>query len=271
MRIAFLTNKTAIVSMPVFEELLRLNEVVLTHTFFYDTISVGRNSPMAVLSQFGFRRMASKVIEALASNLRRRVGKRLRAKWLQARSPFELAVINDLPHSTITNMNAPDTIAFLRGLNVDVLLVCVCKNILSRELLSMPNVKFVNIHASLLPRYRGPTPTFWMLYHGEKETGVTFHLMTSKIDDGMILAQRSMPLDHHQSEFQIEQEVFKLAATLVGDVLRGLSAGQQQEMSHSSQRETSYHTFPTSIQRRELKRSLARRHELDAKQVRQMM
>ncbi len=260
MRIAFLTNKTAVVSMPVFEKLVRGDEVVLAHTFFYDTISVGRSSPLAVLSQFGFRRIATKVIEALTSNLRRRLGKRLRTKWLRAKSPFELAVINDLPHSTITDMNAPETIAFLRGLNVDVVLVCVCKNILSRELLSMPNVKFVNTHASLLPRYRGPTPTFWMLYHGEQETGVTFHLMTPRIDDGMILAQRSMPLDHHESEFQIEQEVFQLAATLVDDVLQNLNSGQLQGASNSPQKESSsYHTFPTSIQRKELKRSLARR------------
>ncbi len=259
MRIAFLTNKTAVVSMPVFETLVRGNDVVLAHTFFYDTISVGRGSPLAVLSQFGFRRIASKVFEALASNLRRRLGKRLRTEWLRARSPFELAVINGLPHSTITDMNAPETIAFLRGLNVDVLLVCVCKNILSRELLSMPNVKFVNIHASLLPRYRGPTPTFWMLYHGEQETGVTFHVMTPRIDDGLILAQRSMALDHHQSEFQIEQEVFQLAATLVGDILRNLGSGQLNGASLATQMESSYHTFPTSIQRKGLKRNLARR------------
>jgi methionyl-tRNA formyltransferase len=259
MRIAFLTNKTAVVSMPVFEQLVCGDEVVLAHTFFYDTISVGRSSPLAILSQFGLRRIASKVLEALASNLRRRLGKRLRTKWLRAKSPFELAVINDLPHSTITDMNAPETNAFLRGLNVDVVLVCVCKNILSRELLSMPNVKFVNTHASLLPRYRGPTPTFWMLYHGEQQTGVTFHLMTPRIDDGMILAQRSMPLNQRLSEFQIEQEVFRLAATLVYDVLRDLGTGQLQGASKSPRSESSYHTFPTSIQRRELKRNLARR------------
>lgn len=260
MRIAFLTNKTAVVSMPVFEKLVWGNDVVLAHTFFYDTISVGRGSPLAVLSQFGFRRIASKVFEALASNLRRRLGKRLRTKWLRARSPFELAVINNLPHSTITNMNDPATIAFLRGLNVDVLLVCVCKNILSREVLSMPNVKFVNIHASLLPRYRGPTPTFWMLYHGEQETGVTFHWMTPRIDDGLILAQQSMALDHHQSEFQIEQKVFQLAATLVDDILRNLGSGHLHRASLAPQMKSSYHTFPTSIQRKELKRNLARRH-----------
>ena len=259
MRIAFLTNKTAKVSMPVFEQLVFGNAVVLTHTFFYDTISVGRSSPLIVLSQFGFRRIASKVFEAIGSNLRMRLGKRLGAKWLRAKSPFELAVINDLPHSTITDMNAPETTALLRALNVDALLVCVCKNILSRELLSLPNMKFVNVHASLLPRYRGPTPTFWMLYHGEQETGVTFHLMTPKIDDGMILAQRSMPLDHHQSEFQIEKEVFLLAATLVGDVLRNLSSGQFHEATLTPQKESSYQTFPTSVQRRELKRSLARK------------
>ena len=253
MRIAFLTNKTSVVSMPVFEKLVDADNVVLSHAFFYDTISASRGSPLTIISQFGFRRVAVKAFEAMDSILRRQLGKRLGTKWVRAKSPYEFAVINNLPHSNITDINHPETIKLLRELNVFALLVCVCKNILSRELLALPNMKFVNIHASLLPRYRGPTPTFWMLYYGERETGVTFHLMTPKIDDGTILAQRSMPLDQRKSEFQIEKEVFQLAGSMVVDVLLNLDSDQVQASSKSEPNESSYYTFPTPLQRRELK------------------
>ena len=258
MRIAFLTNKTARVNMPVYESLIRGGDVVLTHTFFYDTVSAGRGSPLTIIAQFGLGRVAAKACQAVASGLRRQLGKRLGAKWIRAKSPYELAVIQDLPHSTISDMNQPQTINFLQSLNVDVLLVCVCKNILRRKLLSTPNKRFVNIHPSLLPRYRGPTPTFWMLYHGESKTGVTFHLMTPKIDNGKILAQLSLPLDRGKTEFQIEYEVFQLAGTIVNEVLQNLESSQIQAVSQIEDQEASYYTFPTQTQRRELKRKLAR-------------
>ena len=240
--------------MPVFERLVEGDDVVLAHTFFYDTISASRSSPLTIISQFGFRRVAAKAFEAIASSLRRQLGKRLGKKWGRAKSPYEFAVINNLPHSNISDINHPETIKLLRELNVDALLVCVCKNILGRELLALPNMKFVNIHASLLPRYRGPTPTFWMLYYGERETGVTFHLMTPKIDDGIILAQRAMPLDRSKSEFQIEKEVFQLGGSIVVEVLQNIASGQIQTASESVPMAFSYYTFPTPHQRRELKR-----------------
>ena len=81
MRIAFLTNKTAVVSTPVFERLVEGADVVLAHTFFYDTISSSRRSPLTIISQLGFRRVAAKAIEAIASSLRRQMGKRLGKKW----------------------------------------------------------------------------------------------------------------------------------------------------------------------------------------------
>ena len=264
MRIAFLTNKTAILSMPVFEKLAHSERIDLAHTFFYDTLSEGRKSPASIITQLGLRRVVIKVLELVGSGLRRRLGKLLGPTAIRARSPYDLAVIGDLPHSTISDLNHPETIAFVRGLNVDVVLVCVCKNILRRELLSLPNLKWVNVHPSLLPQYRGPTPTFWMLYHGERQTGVTFHLMTPKIDDGEILAQLSMPLDCSKSEAQIETEVFKLAATVVEDVLENLDSGLVEVPSPTEHHPSSYYSFPTPTQRRELYRRLKSRPMMNA-------
>jgi methionyl-tRNA formyltransferase len=97
-----------------------------------------------------------------------------------------------------------------------------------------------------------------MLYHGERETGVTFHLMTPSIDDGEILAQRSMPLDRSKSVDQIEATVFGLAATALDDVLQILQSGQAQSIIHRNEHQSSYYTFPTQAQRHELKQSLSK-------------
>jgi methionyl-tRNA formyltransferase len=258
MRIAFLTNKTATVSLPVLEQLLRSGDVELAHTFFYDTVAESRSSPLRIIAQFGVRHIVAKTASAVVSSLRCRLGRLLGPKLMRAKSPYELAVIHEQPHSTISDLNQPATIEFLRSLNVDVLLVCVCKNILRQGVLSLPKMKFINVHPSLLPQYRGPTPTFWMLYHGERETGVTFHLMTPSIDDGEILAQLSMPLDRSKSVDQIEATVFELAATVLDDVLQDLQSGQTLAFIHRNEHQSSYYTFPTQAQRRELEQSLVR-------------
>ena len=257
MRVAFLTNRTARVSLPVFQRLVESDEVNLVHAFFYDTVAEGRNSPREILANMGVAGVGRKFGEAVASRLRVRVGKWLGANRVSAKAPFECAVMTGLPHTTISDVNDPSTINFIREMELDVLLVCVCKNILRREVLSLPNMMFVNIHPSLLPKYRGPTPTFWMLYHGERETGVTFHVMTQKIDEGRILAQRSLLLDRNKTETRIETEVFQLAATVVEDVLRNLDADEPQRLTQEDQVKAAYYTYPTHTQRRELRKRLS--------------
>ena len=257
MRVAFLTNRTARVNLPVFQRLVASDELELVHAFFYDTVSEGQKSPREIIANMGVTRVFRKVGESIASRWRIGVGKWLGSESVRVKAPYELALIAGLPHSTISNVNDPTNIAALRQMKLDVLLVCVCKNILRSEVLSLPDIRFVNIHPSLLPKYRGPAPTFWMLYHGESETGVTFHVMTRRIDDGRILAQRSLPLNRKKSEVQIETEVFQLAATVLEDVMRNLDADD--ETRHTSQTDhgkSSYYTFPTPAERRQLRKKL---------------
>ncbi len=256
MRIAFLTNKTTSVNLPLFEHLVGSKDHQLAHTFFYDTVSESCQSPLAVIARLGARRVAVKMWQTVTGAARTGLGKFLGTHCTQLRSPYELAVAHKLPHSVIKDMNDPETIGFLSDLDVDVLIVCVCKNILRKQVLSLPGISYVNIHPSLLPKYRGPAPTFWMLYNREKVTGITFHLMTTRIDEGPILAQASMPLDLSMSESQIEGELFKVAATVLGDVLQNLHENTPPNTLSVQQTDASYYTFPTPRQRRELTRMM---------------
>ena len=257
MRVALLTNLTARASLPVLERLALSPQIELRHVFFYNTLADSRAAPLQVLREFGLTTLASKMAQVVRSQLRVRIGRRLKAGWIKPCSSYEFAVFHQLPHTVTSNMNSTQSYEQLLRANVEVVVTCVCKNILQAKLLSMPGRHFVNIHPSLLPNYRGPSPTFWMLYNGEQQTGYTIHRMTTQVDRGAVLAQAAMPLNCQRTELEIELEVFAAAADTLVDTLLELKEALPDSSSDTDQAEGSYHTFPTPQQRQELARRLA--------------
>ena len=257
MRIAFYTNLTAQASLPVLQKVSASHTLELKHVFFFNTLSAGRNSPLQILRQFGLPALLAKMLGVLGGKFRIAVAGYCGPRLMAARSAYEFAVMQRLPHSFVDDLNAPAARALLRDLGVDVLLVCVCKNILRKEVLALPELQCINIHPSLLPQYRGPMPTFWMRYYGEKLTGYTVHRMTEKIDQGAILDQRSVPLDIYRSESATELEVFSLAAEHLEATLLCLDSTPAAPTSLSDLQTGSYHGFPSLSERQDLKRRLA--------------
>ncbi len=88
-----------------------------------------------------------------------------------------------------------DTLAFLRQTQADLFVVVAYGQILSQEILDMPTLGCVNVHASLLPKYRGAAPIQWSLYNGDAETGVTTMQMEAGLDTGPILRKASVPIE----------------------------------------------------------------------------
>lgn len=272
MRVAMLTNLTAQASLPVLQSLARSTGIELAHVYFFDTLSSSRKSPWIVLRQFGWKKTGSKVGLTLLGKLRTMFARRFGGNWLMPRSPYEEAVFGRLPWSITADINSTSTRQHLRLLDVDVLLVCVCKNILKSDVLQLERPQCINIHPSLLPNYRGPTPTFWMRYYGESQTGYTIHCMTEKIDQGEVLAQRPLPLDRHKSELQIELQVFAAAASVLEETLLQFNKRGTASMVAETPQDGvavrsdaahvavgSYHTYPTPADRRELKKRLMTR------------
>jgi len=93
------------------------------------------------------------------------------------------------------NPNAPVFVQIMRRLSPELILSFYYRNLLGKELLSIPRLGGINLHGSLLPKYRGRNPVNWALVNGETETGVTLHYMVEKADAGDILAQRAVPID----------------------------------------------------------------------------
>lgn len=118
-----------------------------------------------------------------------------------------------------------DGVEDLKRLAPDLCVTAAFGQILSEELLSIPRLGTVNVHASLLPQYRGSAPVNWALMAGETVTGVTTMMTDKGIDTGDILMARSTPIDPNEDAGQLVERLGALGAQLLVDTVRALEVG----------------------------------------------
>jgi len=123
------------------------------------------------------------------------------------------------------SVNTPESIERLASLQPDLLVVAAYGQILSDAILQVPRLGGVNLHASLLPKYRGAAPINWAIYHGETGTGVTVIRMTPRVDAGAILLQAETPIGLDETAGDLEVRLAHLGAPLVSQSIDGLAAG----------------------------------------------
>lgn len=107
----------------------------------------------------------------------------------------------------------------------DLGVVAAYGEILRKHILAIPPLGYLNIHPSLLPRYRGPTPVHAAILAGDAETGVTVMRLDAKMDSGPILAQQRVPLPPDARNGPLTQVLFELGAQLLLDVIGPYAAG----------------------------------------------
>ena len=123
------------------------------------------------------------------------------------------------------DVNSPEAVARLESFGADLLVTCDYGQILSPAALATARRGGVNLHASLLPKYRGAAPINWAIYHGEPETGVTVIHMTPRIDAGPCIAQARMVIDLDETAVELEARLAELGAMLVCETIDLLEAG----------------------------------------------
>jgi len=143
-------------------------------------------------------------------------------------SVAELAALHGIPVITPDNPNAPEVVEHVRALQPDFFFSFYYREMLKRELLEIPKRGALNMHGSLLPKYRGRVPVNWAIIHGETETGATLHYMTEKPDNGNIVAQQAVPILPDDNALQVFQKVTVAAEIALHDVLPALLAGKAQ-------------------------------------------
>ena len=108
-------------------------------------------------------------------------------------SVAKLAFENYLPVYQPADPNDPAFVAAMQALNPDFLFSCYYRHMLKQPVLDLPRLGALNLHGSLLPRYRGRVPVNWVLVHGETETGVTLHYMGPRPTRGISWRRNGCP------------------------------------------------------------------------------
>ncbi|MEG3437199.1 methionyl-tRNA formyltransferase [Pannus brasiliensis CCIBt3594] len=127
------------------------------------------------------------------------------------------------PKSVKKNAEALD---FLRNSRADVFVVIAYGQILSPEILAMPRLGCVNVHGSLLPKYRGAAPIQWSLYHGETETGITTIQMDAGMDTGPMLLKSSTSIAILDNAGQLAETLARQGADLLLETIQKLDKGE---------------------------------------------
>lgn len=141
--------------------------------------------------------------------------------------PVKVAAQNlGLPILQPRSINKPEALEALRSLDLDLLVVAAFGQLLRSEVLRAPRLGCVNIHASLLPQYRGAAPVAWAVIRGEAETGVTTFLLDEGMDTGPILLQRRVPVGPEETAGELEARLAELGAELIVETIEGLLAGR---------------------------------------------
>jgi methionyl-tRNA formyltransferase len=150
----------------------------------------------------------------------------------------EMALAHKIPVFQPASINAPEGIEGLRGFQPDLLVVAAYGQILSHDLLSVPARGGINVHASLLPKYRGAAPIAWAIYHGETRTGVTIIKMSIYLDAGEVLAQEAIDIGPEETAGALEARLALLGAGLakrvVGQIATGTAQGLKQDKSQAT-------------------------------------
>jgi len=137
----------------------------------------------------------------------------------------ELALKYNIPVHQPPKVRDTGAIELIRELRPDVIVVVAFGQILPRTLLEIPARGCINVHASLLPRYRGAAPLNWCIVNGEHETGVTTMLMDVGLDTGPMLLKRSTPIDENEDIISLHDRMSVMGAELLSETLDGLASG----------------------------------------------
>ncbi len=124
------------------------------------------------------------------------------------------------------DVNDTEFLDYLRTLNLDFLVVVSFGQILRQELLDLPGISCVNIHASLLPKYRGASPISSAILNRERETGITIMKMARGLDTGGIYCAFRRPLNGTERADELEKELGELAAENIIRALSGIADGE---------------------------------------------
>jgi methionyl-tRNA formyltransferase len=141
----------------------------------------------------------------------------------------EAAMAAGLPVLQPASAKTPEFLADLAALRPDIAVVAAYGQILPDAILGTPRLGMINVHASLLPRYRGAAPVHRAVINGDTETGVTIMRMITALDAGPILAAARVPIGLDETSADLERALAEVGARLLVETLEAIAAGRSHE------------------------------------------
>ncbi len=137
----------------------------------------------------------------------------------------EVAVAHEIPVYTPQKVKDPEFVEVLRDIPCDVMVVVAFGQILSKEILDMPKYGCINVHASLLPRWRGAAPIQWSILEGDEKTGITTMQMNEGLDTGDMLLTEEVVIGPEETGESLFNRLSKLGGPLILETLRRAEEG----------------------------------------------
>ncbi|HET7578245.1 MAG TPA: methionyl-tRNA formyltransferase [Bacillales bacterium] len=156
---------------------------------------------------------------------------------------------HDIPVLQPKKIKEPEQLEKVLALEPDVVVTAAFGQILPRKLLEAPRFGCVNVHASLLPEYRGGAPIHHAIIDGKRKTGVTIMFMAEKLDAGDILTQTTVPIDEDDNVGTLHDKLSAAGTELLSETLPKLEAGELEPV----QQDESQSTFAPNVKREEEK------------------
>jgi methionyl-tRNA formyltransferase len=136
------------------------------------------------------------------------------------------------------SLKEPGFFEAIRNYDADIFVVVAYGNLIPRFVFDHPPLKTVNLHPSLLPKYRGAAPIQWALINGEAETGITAQLINEKLDAGDIIVQEAIPLDADQTAAGLWEVIYLKGPDLLNRAITGLRSGNLRPVPQDESRAT---------------------------------
>lgn len=137
----------------------------------------------------------------------------------------EVAQAKGIPVYQPVKLRDGAALEIIRSLDPELIVVAAYGRLLPDEILDYPARGCINVHSSLLPKYRGAAPINWAILNGERETGVTIMYMASELDAGDVITRRATPIGPNETAEELFARLAVLGAELLTDVLQSMEEG----------------------------------------------
>ena len=252
MNIAVITQPDSAVIPENIAKLAGLPGIALKAVVVLDVKGALANKRGYFLQGFGvwqcFKLFATLKIQRLSTGIRRSVGARVRAG--EGMSVERLAKHLSVPCVCTTELHSQQLLAQLESLDLDLIVSFSAPIVFKEQLLSLPRQGCINLHCSLLPRYAGLLPSFWVLYHHEPATGATVHYMDTRIDNGGILGQEVVAIEPGSTMLDVIRKTKRVGGDLMVRVVQGIAAGTV-SVRENREADGSYFGWPSVEQMRQ--------------------